>query len=97
MKHWNNLKSGFASLMPSCREAAHAQSEALDHPLPAAKRFGLWLHLLMCQWCRRYGEQIRFLRRAAHEHQEQLTEAVSQKLSPETRDRLKRVLKSDSP
>ncbi len=83
--------------MPSCREAARAQSEALDHSLPAAKRFGLWLHLLMCQLCRRYGNQIRFLRSAAHEYEDKQAESMPQQLSPEARDRLKRALNTKKP
>jgi hypothetical protein len=76
----------------NCREASRAQSEALDHPLPRPTRIGLWLHLLMCKWCRRYGKQIRFLRHAAHEHHGELTEAAPQKLSSDARDRIKKRL-----
>ena len=61
----------------------------LDHPLSPAKRLGLWLHLLICKWCRRYGKQIRFLREAAHEHREELTEAAPQQLSAGARERIK--------
>lgn len=64
----------------------------LDHPLPLLKRLGLWLHLLICKWCRRYGKQIRFLREAAHDHHEELTEATAQKLSNDARERIKRRL-----
>jgi len=95
MNFWSNLKSGCANLSPDCREASQAQSEALDHPLPRSKRVGLWLHLLICKWCRRYGKQIRFLRVAAHEHHDELTDAVPQKLSPTARERIKRRLQSE--
>lgn len=67
----------------------------LDHPLPRTRRLGLWLHLLGCKWCRRYGKQIRFLRKAAHEYQEQLTEAAPQKLSSEEREQIKRRLREE--
>jgi len=97
MNLWRKISSGCAGLAPSCREAARAQSEALEHPLPPAKRFGLRLHLLMCRWCRRYGEQIRFLRHAAHKHTDKQTEAMPQTLSPEARERLKRALNSKTP
>jgi len=95
MNFWSNLKSGCANLSPDCREASRAQSEALDHPLPASKRIGLWLHLLICKWCRRYGKQIRFLRIAAHEHHDALTEAAPQKLSSTARERIKQKLQSE--
>jgi hypothetical protein len=95
MNFWNNLKSGCANLSPDCQDASRAQSEALDHPLPPSKKVGLWLHLRICKWCRRYGQQIRFLRTAAHEHHDELTEAAPYKLSPEARERIKQKLQSE--
>ena len=58
------------------------------------RKFGLQFHLLLCKWCRRYGQQIRFLRRAAHDHPDQLQEAAPQNLSPEARERIKHSLES---
>ncbi len=92
MNLWNSIKSACAALALDCREASRAQSELLDHPLPPAKRLGLRLHLLICKWCRRYGKQIRFLRQAAQEHPEELTEAAPEKLSIDARERIKRRL-----
>jgi hypothetical protein len=89
-------KSGFCSLLPSCRDASRLQSEALDQEISFSKRLGLRLHLLICKWCRRYGKQIRFLRDAAHDHPENLSEAVPQQLSPEARERIKRRLREGS-
>lgn len=82
-------------LMPSCREALRLQSEALEHPLPPLRRAGLWLHLLLCRWCRRYGQQIRFLRKAAHEHPEALVQAASPRLSPEARERIRGKIRAE--
>ena len=90
------LKKGLRTISPNCREASRLQSEALDHPLTPLQRFGLRVHLILCKWCRRYGKQIRFLRRAAHEHSEQVTEATPNTLSPETRERLKRALRDET-
>jgi hypothetical protein len=95
MNFWSKFKTTCANLSPDCRAAGRAQSEALDHPLPRSKRLGLWLHLLICVWCRRYGKQIRFLGSAAHEHQADLTEAVPQKLSATARERIKQKLTSE--
>jgi hypothetical protein len=92
MNFWNKMRSACAELSPNCREAVRAQSEALDRPLPPAKRFGLWMHLLICKWCRRYGKQIGFLRHVAQEHKEQFAEAEPQKLSFEARERIKQRL-----
>jgi hypothetical protein len=95
MKFWNKIKLACAELSPNCHEAVRAQSEALDHPLPPARRLGLWLHLLICRWCRRYSDQIRFLHRAAHDHEHDaaLTGAAPAQLPPEARERIKQQLR----
>src|SRR6266498_3607165 len=90
------LRTGFRAVMPTCLEASRLQSIALDQPVPLPKRFGLRLHLLVCKWCRRYGKQIRFLRRAAHEHSDELNEAAPRRLSSEARERLKRAIRNES-
>jgi hypothetical protein len=79
----------------NCREAARAQSELLDHNLPALRRLRLRLHLLLCQWCRRYGRQIRFLHEAARDESGKLSESGSRVLSAEARERIKRRLKDE--
>ncbi len=89
------LAKGFRTFMPTCREVSRLQSYSLDHPLSLPRRFGLRLHLLVCKWCRRYGKQIRLLRRAAHDHPQAVTDAVPRSLSPEARERLRRALSDD--
>jgi len=93
MNFQDKLKSACAGLSMNCQEAARAQSELLDHPLPPARRIGLKLHLLICKWCRRYGQQIRFLRLAAHEHHDRLAQAASPTLAAEARQRIKQRLR----
>lgn len=95
MNFWCKIKDGCKSLSPDCRAASRLQSEALDSALPATKRAGLWFHLLLCKWCRRYGQQIRFLRTSAHDHAEELTHATPSKLSPEARGRIKQRLNAE--
>ena len=89
------LKEGMRTISPSCRDVTRLQSLALDQSLPVAKQVGLRLHLLLCKWCRRYGKQIRFLRRAVREHQDKTVEPVSQSLTPEARAKLKRSLQGE--
>jgi hypothetical protein len=89
------FKTGVCTFLPSCRDASRLQSEALDKKLSVPRRIGLFLHLLICKWCRRYGRQIRFLREAAQEHPEHLAEAVPQRLSAEARERIKRRLETE--
>jgi hypothetical protein len=90
------LSSAFRALTPTCREVARLQSDALDRRLSSSKRIGLRVHLVLCKWCRRYGKQIRFLRRTTHEHPEELTEAAPSTLSAEARERLRRSLRDEA-
>ncbi|HTI99296.1 MAG TPA: hypothetical protein VL527_10475 [Dongiaceae bacterium] len=83
------VRSGWRIFWPTCRQASKLQSEALERELSPFQRWGLRLHLLFCRWCRRYGRQIRFLRRMVHEHPEALTTAMPQKLSAAARERIK--------
>jgi hypothetical protein len=87
---------GFAAISPNCKEAVRLQSQALDHRLPGMERLGLRLHLVLCMWCRRYGKQIRLLRDAAHEHPEELAEAVPQKLSAAAKERISQSLRKQA-
>jgi hypothetical protein len=89
----NRFKQAIGALMPNCREAIRLQSDALERALPFSQRVGLRIHLWLCVWCRRYGRQIRFLRRIAkecdHDH------ASAQVLPAEARTRIKRTLKTN--
>jgi hypothetical protein len=78
-----------AALVLNCRDASRTQSEQMEKPLPMMKRAGLFVHLLMCKWCRRYGRQIRFMRSAAKEHPEKLSDADPGSLSSAARERIK--------
>jgi hypothetical protein len=82
------------TIIPNCQQAARFQSEAMDKKLSFVKRVGLRLHLLICDLCRRYGKQIRFLHGAAHEHGDKFVGAGAQKLSSEAKERMKERLKN---
>ena len=94
---WQQIKSTFSDLNLNCREASRAQSEAMDHPLPASKAVGLKLHLLICLWCRRYGKQIRFLREAAQQQDKKQPASPTSPLSAEARERMKELLGKNRP
>ena len=80
---------------PTCREVTRLQSDHMERELSRRERLGLRLHLLLCRWCRRYGQHVRWLRHSIQEHPEDLAEAQPQCLSPEARERIKRVLKQE--
>jgi hypothetical protein len=88
------LRPFVRALSPTCKEATRLQSEAMDRRLSFVEKLGLRVHLLLCKWCRRYGEQLTFLRSAAHECQDHEGPDMPQRLSPEARERIKRTLQS---
>lgn len=92
VKHW--IRSWVGNLSLSCRRAVRLQSEAMDHPLALRQRIGLWLHLRLCRWCRRYGAQLRFIRETSRAPAKANRNAFAPhaRLSPEARERLRRRL-----
>ncbi len=92
MNFFARLISRLRELFPNCRTAVRVQSDAMDRPLNWTQRLGLTMHRLVCRWCRRYGQQILFLRTAARQRDEKTNETLPEKLSPESRERIKRRL-----
>ena len=50
------------------------------------------LHFLICCWCQRYEEQLRYMRRTGHEFPEHADEASNVPFSAEARERIKQKL-----
>lgn len=45
--------------MIQCKDLVEEASDYLDGDLPLSKRIGLFFHLLICNCCRNYLQQIR--------------------------------------
>lgn len=79
--------------MLSCKKITELASRSLDQPLPLGRRIVMRLHLLMCQACRRYTGQLRFLRRATtrlshgmdygHDREERLSAEAKERMRDE--------------
>ncbi len=48
----------------NCREAVRLMSDGMDRALGRGALFSLHLHILLCTGCRRYRQQMAFLRLA---------------------------------
>lgn len=82
-------------ITPSCQDMTRLLSEAMDRPLPFGMRMKMRLHFLICKWCERYKNQLLFLRQALRRDPDKVEgegAASSASLSPEAKDRLKRVV-----
>ena len=73
-------------LFTSCKEAAKAAAEALEHDLPLYRRFALNFHLLICAGCRRYRRQVVGLNRLIRRHVRESSQPIIE-LDPATRQR----------
>lgn len=78
---------------PNCAEMSRLASRSLDQPLSLELRCRMWLHHLICVWCKRYGKQVRFLHHAVHEQPYRGNESPPSGLSLEARERCKRALR----
>lgn len=51
-------------IIPSCQEVSELLSQAQDRPLGLREKFGLYVHLPLCEGCRNFKRQIVFMREA---------------------------------
>jgi hypothetical protein len=79
--------------MLTCKEASHLISERQERPLGLRERLGLWFHLLICVYCRRFERQVAMLSRALRElGRRGGADADGIDLSPEARDRIRKAM-----
>ena len=73
---------------PNCAEMSRLASLAFEKPLPLPMRFKMWMHHLICVWCRRYTRHLRFLHRTAPQMQARVGAMSQAKLSEESKRRM---------
>lgn len=83
-------------LMPNCAEMSRLSSQQLDKPLPLRLRLRMFLHSLVCSWCRRYRNQLRFIHRAAPLLHDRNLDSPLPGLSPIARQRIVQRLRDEN-
>jgi len=78
--------------MLNCRQITRLVSQSLDRKLPWYQRLAVRFHLLYCVWCRRYANQVLFLRKATKALEAE--EASAARLSTEAKERMEQALKN---
>lgn len=81
-------KRCYNSIFFSCERMARLSSEQHDRPLSLRERFMRRIHLRMCTWCRRYEDQIQFLRNQFKNYASKYPEKSVSKLPEESKKRL---------
>jgi hypothetical protein len=56
--------------MLDCKHVSRLLSQAQDTTLPWGTRLQIRLHLLICEACTHFAEQLRMLREAMHRYRE---------------------------
>lgn len=86
--------------MLTCKDASRLQSQSQDRRLHLGERLSLRLHLLICDNCQRFKQQLELIRRACQRLNESdeavpsALEADSKELSSEAKARILKELAS---
>lgn len=73
----------------NCKQVSRLASQAMDRPLTLRERFGVWLHLGICDPCRQFVEQLRLLRVALRKQTRQMEEDEGVKLPDSVRETIR--------
>ena len=77
---------------PKCREMVRILSQTMDEPMPLMMRIKKRIHFLICCWCQRYEDQLRYIHETASRFPEHADDASNAIFPPETRERIKQKL-----
>src|SRR5215204_3160844 len=81
---------------PDCAEMARLASLSFEQPPSGWLRLKMRLHHVICVWCQRYEQQLKFLHRAAPRTQDELEALAARGLSAQARQRLLQRLREAS-
>jgi hypothetical protein len=79
---------------PKCPEVVRILSQGMDRELSLRTRLFLRLHFLICRWCQRYSEHLRYLRKFSRRIPEEIANLDTLTMPPDAKDRMKRRLDS---
>lgn len=80
--------------MLSCKEASRLISQSLDRRLTGWERFGLRLHLMICDVCSRFRNQVELIRAAVKRMTSQTEQDEHLVLPQEVKKRIADAIKS---
>jgi len=77
---------------PKCREMVRILSQSMDEPMPLMMRVKKRLHFLICCWCQRYEEQLRYIHDTARQFPEHADEGSHVLFPDDAKERIKQKL-----
>ena len=75
---------------PKCPEVVRILSQGMDQKLTLKTRLLLNMHYLICRWCQRYSEHLRYLRKFSRRFPEQISNLDVFTMPADAKDRIKR-------
>lgn len=78
--------------MLSCKQTSLLVSQSLDRPLNWRERWAVRVHLLICVYCRRFKQQLLWIRRHLASWQQQAADDQSLTLSAPAKGRITQQL-----
>jgi len=79
---------------PTCPEVVRILSLGMEKELPLLTRAKLRVHFLMCSFCQRYMEQLKYMRHVAREFPEKIGDVSEAKLPSDVKEQMKESLRS---
>jgi len=67
-------------------------SRSMDEPMPLIMQIKKRIHFLICCWCQRYEEQLRYIHKTARQFPEHADKIPGPPLSEEAKERMKQKL-----
>lgn len=80
--------------MLDCKKNSQLLSQSLDRPLTLRERFRLKSHLILCRYCRRFGQQLKSISVALKSAARAVENDDKIKMPPETKKRLMQSIES---
>lgn len=80
--------------MLSCKDASRLISQSLDRRLTLRERFGLRVHLMICDFCSRFRQQVELIRAAIKRMTGQIEQDEHLVIPPEAKTRIADAIKS---
>lgn len=90
-KLFNKLMARFDQ---GCATVSRTSSDVLDRHLSLRERLDFYMHLFICDFCRRYHRQMIAIQKLASgvSHAENTDQATMPKLDQEARERIRRAI-----
>jgi hypothetical protein len=87
-----------ARRLPDCKQMTRKLGESLDRKTSWREKLVMKLHIVTCEACERYLQQVSFLKHAVHIHGDAdagTSELSLAAMSPESKMRLKTILRQN--